>query len=690
MIIDEMIEYYRKKCKITQAEVDRLLEMSPMALAQVWNRLNPSTPDQVKEFYTTVDYTAEQLRYHNLDSRRDTDLDILIEVRAKNREARVLDFGCGTGVIGFMLKDAMPRLEMELYDLSSPALDFGRDFNVTRKRPVEFVNTFDIQHRTYDFIICNDVLEHIHDELLEETIDFIQSRLTTPYGKIFAQIGFYYEPHLIPMHFDWTEKRCNMLRNAMRWEFWSVNHDFLNLVLKGNLRNITRTVSASLGQAIPVQAEKQRGQGGERAPQSLQPLAPQESKCVEERKGPTNGSLKQPAARVSMPTASAAPPHTAARKPVQTSAQPMPSERRVAITKKGVLYVGFPCNIRCKFCYYTYHQTKDWHTLDECTRDARLFSEKYGNKFVDITGGEPTIYPHIMELLDYCNEIDLKPTLITNVQALAKEDKVKQFKDHGVYDFLCSVHALGDTYSELVQSRRGWKNLTEGIDNINKYEIPWRANCTMTRINMDQFKDIAQWVKDRNCRIINFINFNPFEEWKSKMDIDFQARHSEIGPRLVEALDHCDRIGLEANVRYFPFCHMRGHEEKCINFQQLSYDPNEWDFCSWYAPETRAPADKLPDSVRMAASNDEELHQFVAQAQKRALYVQSGACTQCSHFAICDGFTCQYHSRFGMEEAAPYQGPRLTDPATFIARRTGSAYVQGPATCEQPQNAAHV
>ena len=336
--------------------------------------------------------------------------------------------------------------------------------------------------------------------------------------------------------------------------------------------------------------------------------------------------------------------------------------------------MGFPCNIRCKFCYYAYHESKEWHTLDECKRDALIFRKKYGNRIVDITGGEPTIYPHIYALMDFCNSIDLKPTLITNVQALAKEDSVKKFKDHGIYDFLCSVHAIGDAYNDLVQSGKGWKNLMQGIENLNRHCIPWRANCTMTRLNMSQLKGIAQWVKERNGGIINFINFNPFEEWASKMDIDFQARHSEIGPHLIEALEHCDRIGLEANVRYFPFCHMRGHEEKCINFQQLSYDPNEWDFCSWYAPETRAPSDKLADSVRMSASSEEELHQFIARSQKQRLYVQEGACLQCAYMIICDGFTKQYHSRFGMGEAKPAAGPACTDAAVFISRREGSAF----------------
>ena len=42
------------------------------------------------------------------------------------------------------------------------------------------------------------------------------------------------------------------------------------------------------------------------------------------------------------------------------------------------------------------------------------------------------------------------------------------------------------------------------------------------------------------------------------MNIDFQARHSEIAPYLIEALEICDRVGYEVNVRYFPLCMMNG------------------------------------------------------------------------------------------------------------------------------------
>jgi MoaA/NifB/PqqE/SkfB family radical SAM enzyme len=192
----------------------------------------------------------------------------------------------------------------------------------------------------------------------------------------------------------------------------------------------------------------------------------------------------------------------------------------------------------------------------------------------------------------------------------------------------------------------------------------------MTAINRRQLTDIARFAYENGARVINFINYNPFHEWEAKMDIDFQSRHTEITPHLVEALDYCDEVGLEANVRYFPFCRMKGHEDKCYNFSQLSYDHHEWDFSSWYSDKTKNPSEKIPAAVaKLARDDDEGFRNFTARMMREKLFCQSRACRLCALDPICDGFSNQYASRFGMDETLPYDEPAVTDPAHFIRKQ---------------------
>lgn len=340
------------------------------------------------------------------------------------------------------------------------------------------------------------------------------------------------------------------------------------------------------------------------------------------------------------------------------------------LTPRGVLYVGYRCNIKCRFCYYAHADAKEWHSLDECKRDASLYRHEYGNSQVDITGGEPTIYPAIFDLLDYCNEIGLRPSLITNMQALRDEEKVTRFRDHGVYDFLCSIHGLGEVYNHITATRHGWDNILQATANLNRHGIRWRVNCTTVNTNMRQLKDIARYAYEQGARAINYISYNPFYDWATKIDIDFQARHSEIGPHLIEALDYCDAVGLEANVRYMPLCMLRGHENKAYNYSQLSYDHHEWDYTSWYSDRTQNPSAKLPGWMARLIPNAEALHLYLAQRTKESGFSRPAACRQCAMGFICDGLTTQYARRFGTDECAPYAGPVVLDPTHFVANQS--------------------
>ncbi len=130
--------------------------------------------------------------------------------------------------------------------------------------------------------------------------------------------------------------------------------------------------------------------------------------------------------------------------------------RTIVTRRRGVLWIGQTCNLRCHFCYFLdkimdkNHPEHDFFELDKLKAMCKTLVDVYGNNSVDIQGGEPTIYRHITDLIRYCNEIGLKPTLITNGQVLANPDRCKQLKDAGVYDLLISVHGLGQRYDKIV------------------------------------------------------------------------------------------------------------------------------------------------------------------------------------------------------------------------------------------------
>lgn len=81
---------------------------------------------------------------------------------------------------------------------------------------------------------------------------------------------------------------------------------------------------------------------------------------------------------------------------------PLPIHLSVALTTK--------CNLNCPFCWWP---TKEGDELD--IDDLKNFIKALPSlKAIELTGGEPTIYPHINEIIEFCAGRDLKIGLYTN------------------------------------------------------------------------------------------------------------------------------------------------------------------------------------------------------------------------------------------------------------------------------------
>jgi molybdenum cofactor biosynthesis enzyme MoaA len=264
--------------------------------------------------------------------------------------------------------------------------------------------------------------------------------------------------------------------------------------------------------------------------------------------------------------------------------------REKLLTRRAVLWLGQTCNIRCHFCYFLDrivskdHPEHAFMDLDKAKQICHDLRYKYGNTSIDIQGGEPTIWKHINELCRYCADIGLHPTLITNGIALFRRRNVEELKAAGVRDLLISVHALRDVYDDIVGFEGGSEKQLQGIENCIAVGLPFRFNTVLSKKAISQFEEIAHLAVSKGARAVNFLAFNPFEDQAKggKRTTENVPRYSEVAPHLNRALDILEAAGVEANVRYYPICVVEPRHRKSIyNFQQLSYDPHEWDYGSW-------------------------------------------------------------------------------------------------------------
>lgn len=72
-----------------------------------------------------------------------------------------------------------------------------------------------------------------------------------------------------------------------------------------------------------------------------------------------------------------------------------------------------PCNYRCRFCFATYRDIHGHLPLAEATALLRALREAGVDK-LNFAGGEPTLHPHIGELVAEARRLGFVVTLITN------------------------------------------------------------------------------------------------------------------------------------------------------------------------------------------------------------------------------------------------------------------------------------
>jgi MoaA/NifB/PqqE/SkfB family radical SAM enzyme len=348
---------------------------------------------------------------------------------------------------------------------------------------------------------------------------------------------------------------------------------------------------------------------------------------------------------------------------------PVIRSRDRELTRRGVLWLGLRCDVRCKFCYdeHVPAAQKAWLGLEDAVRALEKFRFYYRNEFVDFMGGEPTLHPAILDIIAHSAKIGLRPTVITHGMHLARPERAAAFAQAGIHDFLVSIHGIGGTAGQIHgRSKNNAARQIQALDNLRALGVPFRFNVTMIRDNLTQLEDIAALAAGKGARAVNFLTFNPYFEWERDIEITFQARHSEIAPYLKRAIDICTAAGVEANVRYIPPCQLPGYEQHVYTGFQLPYDPHEWDYNSWY--DTGHPGTPDASWYYQASRRQRERHD----------YQQVPACGHCAMREICDGFHAQYAARWGGGEAAPYPGPLITDPRHFIQHQDKNQYPATP------------
>lgn len=151
------------------------------------------------------------------------------------------------------------------------------------------------------------------------------------------------------------------------------------------------------------------------------------------------------------------------------------------------------CNYNCTYCFGKFPDKTQLTFKQACAvidNVARYFSQKgIVDGRINLAGGEPLLYPHLEELIDYINAYGIKVSVITN-GSLLTEETIKGWKDRvccvglSVDTSLTETNvAIGRCCKDKTISTKQLIRLTQAI---HRNGIKLKINTVVSKLNMNE------------------------------------------------------------------------------------------------------------------------------------------------------------------------------------------------------------
>jgi len=226
------------------------------------------------------------------------------------------------------------------------------------------------------------------------------------------------------------------------------------------------------------------------------------------------------------------------------------------------------CNLRCEGCYRDPHG-HGHKSLEDVRADLEVFKRMRKSDCMSIAGGDPLVYPQIVELVKMIKAMGWKPIINTNGLAL-KEPLLKELKTAGVFGFTFHIDTSqkrpkvnAETESELNELRLHYARMLAEAGGI-----ACSFNATISNKTMHEIPGMVKWA-EKHADIVHTMVFILYRSPGLSGDFSFFARGKQIafdgtyketgwgGDKILMAPDVVEKIR-QSDPMYEPCAYLNG------------------------------------------------------------------------------------------------------------------------------------
>ena len=213
------------------------------------------------------------------------------------------------------------------------------------------------------------------------------------------------------------------------------------------------------------------------------------------------------------------------------------------------------CNQKCVFC--SNPDNGNVISWDEAATLIDSFAEQ-GSPGVILTGGEPTLFERLPELVAYAHKKGLPSRLITNGQRVCKPEYLRTLAGAGLNHMHISVHSSkADVQAELTGNPSSLPNILRALENAGRFGIQVGINTVINSRNAGHLSQTPRFLVERFPFLRHFVwnNLDPLMNRASlSPEIVPKLRSFEVELHL--AMTWLVSVGRTFRVERVPLCFM--------------------------------------------------------------------------------------------------------------------------------------
>jgi MoaA/NifB/PqqE/SkfB family radical SAM enzyme len=239
----------------------------------------------------------------------------------------------------------------------------------------------------------------------------------------------------------------------------------------------------------------------------------------------------------------------------------------------------FRCNLRCSYCMI--EDLMDHLIPENMQRFEELLAYNARTaswQGIILTGAEITLRADLPELAAKAKAAGFEHVRIqSHGMRLAQVSYCERLIDAGVDQFFISMPAADTATHDAITGVPGSRAKTlQGLANLEVYpHVAVITNTVVTSQNYQSLPEVVEALAHLKRLVrMEFWNYWPMQEADSK---GLVARHTEVLPYLLAAIELAQSYGRDIEIKNFPPCLLGGYGHLVVNRQpQLFIDPAFW------------------------------------------------------------------------------------------------------------------